>query len=145
MSTRGILSIRFQGLDYTTYNHSDSYPKALGLRIVLFAMEHLRSLEWIHAFGMKIARLDWTCRGRGSGERNPQGGDLLFAIASDKVDRVAMDNSLFQTGLDCEFAYVLDLDQGVLDFWHLPERVESFQLATISQCAVDVMECERRW
>ena len=144
MSTRGILSIRFQGLDYTTYNHSDSYPKGLGLRVILFAMEYLHSLESIQAFGLKIARMEWTCRGRGSGAHNPQGADLLFAIATGKADRVAMDNGLFQTGLDCEFAYILDLDQGVLGFWHLPERVESFRLDTISQCAVDVMDCGRR-
>ena len=30
MSTRGLLSFRFRGQDYVTYNHHDSYPKGLG-------------------------------------------------------------------------------------------------------------------
>jgi len=138
------LSIRFQGADYTTYNHSDSYPKGLGLQIVLFAMKYLNNFESIQAFGKKIAQMEWQSTGRGEPAHHPQGGELLHAIATDKIDRVAMDNGLFQTGLDCEFGYTLDLDQGVLVFWDLPERVESFPLATISQCAVGVMDCERR-
>jgi len=31
-----------------------------------------------------------------------------------------------------------------LEFWDLPERAVSFPLATITPCAVGVMDCERR-
>jgi len=37
-----LLSFRFNGQDYVTYNHSDSYPKALGAWICRFAQEHGR-------------------------------------------------------------------------------------------------------
>jgi hypothetical protein len=111
MSTRGLLAFRFEGLDYVTYNHSDSFPRALGRRIVHFAQERLNGRE---------------------------------AIAAGKVSRIVHGRQLFRTCLDCEFAYILDLDAGVLEFWELPERAESFPLDSISVCAVDVMESGRR-
>jgi hypothetical protein len=144
MSTRGLLAFRFEGLDYVTYNHSDSYPKALGRGIVHFAQEHLKGPEAIRAFGRKIAALEWVSRPRDARPSCPQGADLLDAIAGGRVRRIVHDSLMFRTGLGCEFAYILDLDAGVLEFWDLPERAESFPLASISSCAVGVMECGRR-
>ena len=47
--------------------------------------------------------------------------------------------------MDCEFAYLLDLDAGLTEFWDLVEggQVEVFPLASLGTCAVDVMECAR--
>jgi hypothetical protein len=144
MSTRGLLAFRFQGQDYVTYNPSDSYPKALGARIVRFAQEHLNGDEAIQAFGRKLAGLEWVARARDARSACLHGADLLTAIAGARVNRIVRDSRLFQTRMDCEFAYILDLDAGVLEFWDLPERAESFPLASISPCAVGVMECGRR-
>jgi hypothetical protein len=144
MSTRGLLAFRFEGQDYVTYNHSDSYPRALGARIVHFAEEHLKGEEAIQAFGRKLAAVAWVSRSRDARSACLQGEDLLTAIAGQRVTRIVHDSQLFLTCLDCEFAYILDLDAGVLEFWDLPERAESFPLAKISSCAVGVMECGRR-
>lgn len=146
MSTRGLLAFRFEGRDYVTYNHSDSYPKALGARIIVFAQEHLNGKEAIQAFGRKIAALEWVSPAREARAFRPQGWDLLAAIAGNRITRVLADNDLFHTCMDGEFAYVLDLDKRVLEFWDMPghERVASFPLVSISLCAVDIMECERR-
>lgn len=144
MSTRGLLAFRFKGQDYVTYNHSDSYPAGLGIRVVLFAQGHLKGAEAIQAFGNKIAALDWVTRPWGRRSDCPQGGELLAAIAEDRITRVVQDSHLFRTGLDCEFAYILDLDSEILEFWDLPEKREFFPLASINICMVDTMECERR-
>jgi hypothetical protein len=56
MSTRGLLSFRFNGQDYVTCNHSDSDPKALGSWICQFAQEHLNSEAAIETFGRKSRR-----------------------------------------------------------------------------------------
>jgi hypothetical protein len=138
-----LLSFHFQGQDYVTYNHSDSYPKGLGARIVRFAQDHLKGAEAIQAFGRKIAALEWVHQARDARSATPQGADLLAAIAAGKLAKVISNSELFRTCLDCEFAYILDLDAGVLEFWNLPDRVETFPLASISSCAVDIMECER--
>jgi len=143
-STRGLLAFRFEGLDYVTYTHSDSYPRGLGRGIVHFAQAHLNGREAIRAFGRKLAALEWLSRPRDARSGCPQGVDLLHAIAAGRVSRIVHDRQLFRTCLDCEFAYILDLDAGVLEFWDLPERAESFPLASISACAVGVMECGRR-
>jgi hypothetical protein len=144
MSTRGLLAFRFEGLDYVTYNHSDSYPKALGCGIVRFAREHLAGREAIRSFGRKIAAVEWLSQPRNSNSIHPQGAELLEAIACGRAHRIVHDCRIFQTALDCEFAYILDLDAEVLEFWDLPERVESFALASLSPFAVGIMECGRR-
>jgi hypothetical protein len=146
MSTRGLLSFRFNGQDYVTYNHSDSYPKALGSWICQFAQEHLNSEAAIETFGRKIQALVWVDDAKDRGAARLQGRELLEAIAQGLVRRVAWRNQAFRLCLDCEFAYILDLDAGVLEFWDLTEgdRVEAFALATLTTCAVDVMECARR-
>jgi hypothetical protein len=144
MSTRGLLAFRFEGLDYVTYNHSDSYPKGLGRGIVHFAQEHLRGRDSIQAFGRKLAALEWLTQPRDTSAGTPQGAELLEAIATGRVRRVVHDPQLSRTCLGCEFAYILDLDAEVLEFWDLPERAETFPLGSICSCAVGVMECERR-
>jgi hypothetical protein len=144
MSTWGLLSIRFLGQDYVTYNHSDSYPRCLGARIVHFAQEHLQGAEAIRTFGQKTAALKWDLPAGSARQARIHGGDLLAAIARGEITHVAKDEGLFQTCLDCEFAYILDLDEAVLEFWDLPERAVFFPLASINSCAVGVMDCERR-
>jgi len=146
LSTRGLLSFRFKGQDYVTYNHSDSYPKALGAGICLFAQEHLNSKASIETFGQRLQALEWVDGFRKPDTTHLQGGALLQAIAKGEVQRIARDNRAFRLCLDCEFAYILDLDEDVMEFWDLVagERVETFALDSLSPCAVDVMECERR-
>ena len=144
MSTRGLLAFRFEGRDYVTYNHSDSYPEGLGAGIVQFAQDHLDSEAAIHAFGQALAAIEWVDQARGARSTRLQGGDLLAAIASRRLTRIVHDPRMFQTCLDCEFAYLLDLDAGVLEFWDLPERMVALPLAALSPCAVGFMECERR-
>jgi hypothetical protein len=140
MSTRGLLGFRFQGQDYVTYNHSDSYPRYLGALIVDFIRDQLGSEEAVQAFGRKIACLDWFS-GDGARSFAIQGRALLDAIAAGAVNRIPRDQTLFQTCLDCEFAYVLDLDQGLLEFWDLPDKVETFRLVSIPFFAETEMEC----
>lgn len=146
MSTRGLMSFRFEGQDYVTYNQSDSYPKALGARICLFAQENLNTKAAIDSFGQKLKALEWVDGFRKRDTTQPQGGALLEAIAKGEVRRIARDNRAFRLCLDCEFAYILDLDEDVMEFWDLiaGECVETFSLGSRSLCAVDTMECERR-
>lgn len=146
MSTRGLLSFRFNGQDYVTYNHSDSYPKALGAWICRFAQEHLDSQASIDAFGQRIQALEWVEGDRDREASRLQGRDLLEALANGKVRRVARDNRAFTHSMDCEFAYILDLDAGLMEFRDLVDggKVETFSLVSLTMCAVDVMECARR-
>lgn len=143
MSTRGLMTLRHGGRDFITYIHSDAYPRGQGSRIIRFALDHLDSEEAIGRFGGMVARLTWVSRARGPRLTDPQGGDLLAAIARGAATHVHADPEALRTRHDCEFAYVLDLDAGVLEFWELPWRVEAFALESLSSCAVDVMECAR--
>jgi hypothetical protein len=125
------LALRFRGLDYVTYNHHDSAPESLGARITRFAREFLGSAEATHAFGRKVAALEWVQCPRRARSAPLQGADLLVAIARGEVTRIVKDDGLFRTCLDCEFAYILDLDGGTLECWDLRERMHSFPLAEL--------------
>lgn len=143
MSTRGLLSFRFNGQDYVTYNHSDSYPKGPGAWICRFAQKHLNSESAMGSFGRKVQAVEWV---DGFGDREAcrlQGLELLEAIGNGEVRRVARNNQAFSLCGDCEFACILDLDAGRMEFWDLVEgdRVVTFPLLSLSTCAVDVMEC----
>ncbi|BDU71341.1 hypothetical protein [Mesoterricola silvestris] len=146
MSTRGLLAFCFNGRHYVTYNHSDSYPKGLGAGVCRFAAAHLHSPSAIEAFGRKLEALEWVDNARDGEATRLQGGELLAAIAQGEVRRVARENLAFTLGGDREFAYILDLDQGRMEFWDLFDggQAATFDLETLSSCAVDVMECERR-
>jgi hypothetical protein len=145
VSTRGLLSFRFKGQDYVTYNHCDSYPEALGAWVCRFAQEHLDSEAAIEQFGLKIQALEWVDDSRDWRTTRLQGKELLEAIVKGEVRRVSRNNRAFRLCLDCEFAYVLDLDAGVMQFWDLVEgeRLEEFSLVSLTTCAVAVMECAR--
>ena len=146
MSTRGLFSFRFNGQDYVTYHPSDSYPEGLGSWLVHFAQRRLATDAEIEAFGTKLEALEWRAPSPAQGRpcRGFLGYELLEGIAEGRITWMFQDPDLVRTCLDCEFAYLLDLDAGVLEFWNLPERIASFPLASISSWAVGIMACEQR-
>jgi hypothetical protein len=146
MSLRGLLSFRFMGQDYVTYNRWDSQPKDLGAWIAGFAREHLNGEAAIIAFGQKIAALEWVPRVRAGRSfcGQPRGGDLLAGIAKGEVRRLIKEGDFRGLCLDCQFAYILDLDEGVLEFWDLSERIKAFPLVNLNPRGTEVMRCEQQ-
>jgi hypothetical protein len=106
-------------------------------------LDHLDSPEAIAAFTRRAARVVWSTGVPGARGARPQGADLLEAILRGDLAQGFADRDPFRMCLDCEFAYVLDLDTEVLEFWELPDRAEAFPLATLSPYAVEEMECAR--
>jgi hypothetical protein len=58
MSTRGILGFRLDGKDYLTYNHSDSYPSWLGVKVVEFVNKHKNKLDSLKSKVKKLELID---------------------------------------------------------------------------------------
>ena len=142
MSTRGAYGFRKNGVDKITYNHFDSYPSGLGADFARFCArvgaEGLNRLcdeatlvqsratptkeqieECVKAgyFDESVgdrSEKDWYCLLRGlmgnfdEYERLAETGERLYMI--DDAD--FLKDSLF-----CEYAYVANLDEGVLEFW----------------------------
>lgn len=143
MSTRGLLALRFGGRDLVTYNHFDSYPEGLGAGILRFAREHLEDREAIRAFRRKVEALEWVEAGdRTARLFQPQGSDLLEAIAGGELRRAVCGPDLYGSCLDCEYAYVLDLDEGVLECWDLREKVRSISLGSLEGSSAGDLVCE---
>ena len=148
MGTRGLWGFRKNGVDKLTYNHYDSYPDYLGYKIINFIQQHdLEELVSIYnrivlvdeeqpatAEAMVLCKKfsdvdvstksirDWYCllrRAQGCPEVYANG--LRFMI--DSADFIK--NSLF-----CEFAYIINLDDNVLEFWvgfqHKPDKTNRY-------------------
>lgn len=136
MGTRGALGFRLDGVDKITYNHSDSYPSGLGLDLLneLVGLnldtvrENVRKIilvnsadppteqqisenqQWANLGVSEQTLEDWYCLLRETqGTILPHAnGTLGVMIDSTKF----MADSLF-----CEWAYILNLDDGVLEVY----------------------------
>lgn len=138
MGTRGLYGIRKNGIDKTTYNHFDSYPSWLGANIVNFIKKH--SIEELNEFYERIILVnassiptdeqkancakygsvnltvskqstdDWYCL-----LRYFQGD--LEALYNVDVPYMIDDRDFIKDSLFCEYAYIINLDDNVLEFY----------------------------
>lgn len=139
MGTRGSYGFRKNGVDKLTYNHFDSYPESLGKDVVEFCKNH--SVEELNKLYDKIIMVkendtpteeqmkyciengwsnfsvgtqtkeDWYCL-----LRNLQGN--LEELSKAKTQAYMTDNNNFiRDSLFCEYAYIINLDDEVLEFY----------------------------
>lgn len=139
MSTRGAWGFRIDGIDKVTYSHSDSYPEWLGLKMAEFlktvTVEQLLKIaqnlkmvceqveptqEEIDFVYKKYPELpithvgkgtpgDWYCLLRNT-QQDFETYKKGFPFMIDSEDFLA--ESLF-----CEYAYIINLDDNVLEFY----------------------------
>lgn len=136
MNHRGLLCLRYRGQDHVSFHPSEGGPRALGAAIVRFVRERLQAPGAAQAFGRKAAALSRCGRGAAPGCR---GEALLAAIDRGEPVPLGRDDCLRRLWQECDYAYVLDLDEGALEFWDLRERVATFPLARLGEAAVTVM------
>ena len=143
MSTRGLYGIRKDGVDKCTYNHSDSYPSWLGRRVLEFCANN--TIENLEKFFNKIELVDESSKpteeqikkcveaGYYSGVvstksvddwycllRNLQGNfDEYQNLIDDEAKTIFMTDciSFIKDSLFCEYAYIINLDDEVLEFY----------------------------
>ena len=104
MSTRGAIGIRFNNIDKVGYNHFDSYPYyGLGDSVLTFLQNH--TIEQIKDIYNKIefsdSSEDWSW---------DWDNDCFYSRFYDRLDFLY--DSLF-----CEYAYIINLDSGYLEFY----------------------------
>ena len=164
MSTRGVYGFRKNGVEKLTYNHCDSYPDWLGQVMAKYCASHtLDELNKIFDaivlvqedskptieqkkickdmglvdLGVSTGSMDdWYCL-----MRDAQGDPMVW----DKFIRAGhspfmIDNHLcMEPDSWCEYAYVINLDKNVLEFYSLPAKLLEFPLDGPFDTAVDEM------
>ena len=107
MGTRGAIGFRSNGVDKVTYNHYDSYPTGLGFDLMkelnkakMCVKAMRRRFEQIEMWNGKC---DFT-----------EGGALLKYLETLKMDK---SNNFMEDSLWCEWAYVVNLDDEVLEIY----------------------------
>jgi hypothetical protein len=135
MGTRGTYGFRKDGSDKLTYNHFDSYPDGLGKTMIEFVQESTD--EQLGAYAQEMVMVDSNvpatpkqveaCKQYFDGEvgnrmstdwygllREAQGTPSEYA----KGLRYMIDNSDFvKDSLFCEYGYIVNMDEGVLEFY----------------------------
>lgn len=136
MPHTALLCLRHRGQEFVTYHADGGGPRALGAEIVRFARERLQAPDAARAFGRKAASLSRSGRGAAPGCR---GAALLAAIDRGEPVPLGRADCLKNHWPSCDYAYVLDLDEGALEFWDLRERLATFPLERLGEAAVTVM------
>lgn len=100
MGTRGSFGFRKNENDYLGYNHYDSCPEGLGNEILTFLKD--KDIEYLNNFFNELKNgteevWDWD-------KHCP-------------VKNYSIDNSFILDSLFCEYAYIINLDQNVLEFY----------------------------
>ena len=103
MSTRGAVGIRFNNVDKIGYNHFDSYPSGLGDSILMFLKD--KSIEELKELYNKI-------------ELCENSSNDVWDFLHNKINEIFPDCSSFMyDSLFCEYAYIINLDEGVLEYY----------------------------
>lgn len=142
MGTRGLYGIRKNGKDKLTYNHFDSYPDWLGRKIVNFCMwtsiAGLNTLydkiELVNKNSKPTVEQKITCESMGLFDNSVGGGtrddwycllrkqqgdlDKMKACIEATGKAYMIDSSSFiEDSLFCEYAYIINLDTNMLEFY----------------------------
>lgn len=139
MGTRGLFGFRKNGIDKAMYNQYDSYPECLGRKVI----DWLKTVtpEKLNEMFDKIVLVNADekpnetekaelkeCELYGD-DRNSeewywaihaiQGNPSLIEKIADTYGKVYMtdDISFIKESVFCEYAYIVNLDEGVLEFW----------------------------
>ena len=163
MGTRGAYGFRKDGKLKVTYNHFDSYPDWLGASIAEFIkstsydeiVEIYDRLVMVDEMSKPTAEQIEACKGYTNlhvGNANSEDwycllresqGDLSAYKGDDALIYMIDNASFLDDTLFCEYAYIIDLDDGTLEF-----RVSycgiicKYQLSEIASGLDVVMEME---
>ena len=139
MGTRGALGFRIDGKDKIAYNHFDSYPSGLGAAVAKFLVKAASTRAGLARLQAKARLLqaipkdskptpedikrcakytdlgvsnqstdDWYCL-----LRNAQGNPAAML----QVQKYEDSASFMLDSLFCEYAYIINLDENVLEFY----------------------------
>lgn len=142
MSTRGLYGFRKNGVDKTTYNHSDSYPEGLGAAISKFCCsvtpaqmsDFFDRIILVEERGKPTKEQQHYCMAKGwydpyVGNRTPESwynllrnlqgnmSELDKAVRSGEDFFMTDGGDFIKDSLFCEYAYIINLDSGMLEFF----------------------------
>jgi hypothetical protein len=135
MSTRGLWGFRYKGKDKLTYNHFDSYPDQLGKKICTFIYKH--TLKQLKEIASKIQMVNkrtlpaakqieacqpWTDLSVGNQSENDwycllRAAQGTPSVYDTKLKYMIDDKNFIKDSLFCEYAYIINLDSKMLEFY----------------------------
>ena len=105
MSTRGAFGIRKNGIDKVGYNHFDSYPEGLGAEILTWLKN--TDMNKLSSLFDKIILL----------EPNHDFKEVFNWDTHEINSSFTEDSAFLGDSLFCEYAYIINLDDNVLEFY----------------------------
>jgi hypothetical protein len=144
MSTRGVTGYVANGKWYVTYNHSDSYPSWLGMRVLEFCKtvknwdlvkervskltlvngenqvdEDVKGLYYQYYNNPNVALGSMDAKDKSANTwywflRSLQGEEILKEVAEGIVVHMIDSHDFMRDSLFCEWGYIIDLDEMVL-------------------------------
>ena len=138
MGTRGLYGFRKNEQDKTSYNHFDSYPEGLGADVLKFIRNH--SIEEMNEFYDRIIMVDQRSNPTDKQKENCIKSGLVNLSVSNQSENdwycllrnlqgeleklyecefhyMIDDSDFIKDSLFCEYAYIINLDTNVLEFY----------------------------
>ena len=140
MGTRGLYGFRYRGVDKTVYNQNYSYPDCLGSDMLEYCSKHdIETMKKIYDniylvnesvkptqkdidlcvtagwYDGNVSRQtpdEWYCL-----LRNTQGDLSVYDSYMDGKLPMIDNHHFIEDSLFCEYAYIINLDDEVLEFW----------------------------
>lgn len=130
MSTRGAYGFYKDGKAKVGYNHSDSYISGLGVAMARYIRRNFKKLN-AHCDALTLVQADeevtdtkvLRARHRANGTKDPVTwydalrnamGDIPALV---KLGHITDDEDFLRDSLFCEFAYIINLDTGMLEVY----------------------------
>jgi hypothetical protein len=112
MGTRGYVGFRLYDQDKGVYNHLDSYPSDLGLRVMTFVKDKKSMSNSRYAVAL-LTPVDDDVRGISGGY------ELLEAISNFDGGQIFIEeySGFLECSMMCEWAYIINLDSGKLEIY----------------------------
>ncbi len=162
MSTRGVTGFKIDGKLKITYNHSDSYPEWLGQRMVEFCKIYFpENIEQAKKRVRKVVMVsnkkkptrnqiekykkysdlgvsennyfDWYCL-----LRRLQGIPILNEILQGRVYHMYNYETFLRDELDCQWGYIINLDDETLEVWHRGDKLYDYDLHNLPKFMLGV-------
>lgn len=128
MSTRGLVGHIINGEKYGLYNHADSYPEGLGVRIIEFIRMYSPDIikQNLERFSFKVPTTDTL------GQGDAMNAYYEFMMIEPEDIMVPPSDMDFLSSASCEHAYIINFDTKELEYYQYQDNENEFSVLDIS-------------
>jgi hypothetical protein len=117
MGTRGAYGFLIDGQEKVTYNHFDSYPEGLGIKILETIQPYCQNEDGLEQMRAVARGIKLVADTEENYERLYKFQGKLGLVLTGAVTQMINNASFLHDSLFCEWAYIVNLDENLLEVY----------------------------